>query len=102
MFSFCLLFYGLANFLTSSPSGGRFLSLAALLAVVILTIYIQNRSQERLMNTAIKLSLPLLALFIIVSIREGFYYTSLFTVIGNPFVAIFSIGENISLNDIIK
>ena len=102
MLSFCLLFTGFANFLTSIPSGGRFLSLAALVAVVLLTIYIQNRPQEKLMNKAIKLSLPLLVLFIIVSIREGFYYTSLFTIIGNPFLAVLSIGQNISLNDIIK
>jgi hypothetical protein len=100
--SFTYLFFGVANVMSSIPSGGRYLAPASILAVSILVIYIQNRSQERLMQRAIKIALPLLVLFIIVSFRQGVYFISVTTILGNPLIAIFTIGNNISLNSIIK
>ena len=100
--SFTYLFFGVANIMSSIPSGNRYLAPASILAASILAIYIQNRPQERLMGRAIKVALPLLALFVIVSFRQGFYFTSVTTIFGNPLIALFTIGENLSLNDIIK
>ncbi len=100
--SFTYLLFGVGNFMSSIPSGGRYVGPAALLATAILTIYIQNERQEKVMQYAIKAAIPLLLLFIIVSLREGLYLTSLTTIVGNPIVALFTIGENLSLNDVLK
>ena len=99
---FTYLFFGVANFMSSIPSGSRYISIAALLATAVLTIYLQNVYQEKWMKRAIFLSAPLLLLFIVVSVREGLYLTSLMTIIGNPVAAVFTIGENLSLNDVLK
>jgi len=88
--------------MSSIPSGGRYLSPASILAAAVMAIYIQNNEEERWMKRAIAVALPLLLLFIIVEFRKGFYFTSLTTILGNPVVALYSMGENISLNDIIK
>ena len=102
IFSFTYLFFGVSNIFANLPSGGRFQSVAILFSLSVLIIFLQNKSYDKLIVNTLKLSSPLLFLFIIVSIREGFYLTSLMTMIGNPIFAMFSIGENISLNDIIK
>lgn len=99
---FTYFMFGVGNLMSSIPSGGRFVAPAALLATSILVIYIQNVQQEKVMQYAIKLATPLLLLFIIVSLREGLYLTSLTTIVGNPIVALFTIGENLSLNDVLK
>lgn len=100
--SFTYLFFAVSNILSTLPSGGRFLSLASLLSLVILSIYLQNSVKDRLMERVIKVSYPALLLFIVVSIRVGFYSFSVTTVLGNPLFAIFTIGENLSLNDVLK
>lgn len=102
IFSFTYLFFGVSNIFTNLPSGGRFQSVAILFSLSVLIIFLQNKSYNKLIINTLKLSSPLLFLFIIVSIREGFYLISLMTIMGNPIFAMFSIGENISLNDIIK
>jgi len=100
--SFTYLFFGVGLLMSSIPSGGRYLSPASILAAAVMAIYIQNNEEERWMKRAIAVALPLLLLFIIVEFRKGFYLTSLTTILGNPVVALYSMGENISLNDIIK
>jgi len=100
--SFTYLFFGVGLLMSSIPSGGRYLSPASILAAAFMAIYIQNNTQERWMKRAISVALPLLLLFIIVELRKGFYFTSLTTILGNPVLALFTIGENISLNELIK
>lgn len=100
--SFTYLFFGVGLLMSSIPSGGRFLSPASILVIAVLAIYIQNNDQERWMSRAIKVATPLLLLFIIVAFRKGFYLTSLNTIIGNPILAYFTMGENIPLNEFIK
>lgn len=99
---FTLLFYSFANVFSTLPSGGRYLSSAGILAVSFLIIYIQNNIQEKFMARTIKLSFPFLIIFIIVQLRMSWYFLSTMTLIGNPIIAIFNIGDNISINDIIK
>ena len=102
LLSFTFLFFGMANLISSIPSGGRFLAPASLLTVAFLAVYIQNNEQEQLIKKIIPLTLPLLGLYIIVTVREAFYFTSVTTIFGNPLIALFTIGDNISLNDLIK
>jgi hypothetical protein len=92
----------MANLMMSILSGQRFFTLAAMLATSVLVIFIQNNKQDDFMEKVIPYTFPFLWMFIIVSIRQGFYLTSLVTILGNPIIAILSFGNNISLNDIIK
>jgi len=100
--SFTYFFFAVGNVMSSIPSGGRYLTPAAMLATAIITIYIQNGKHDKLMRRTINFSMPLLSLFIVVSVREGLFLTSIATIIGNPLTAFFTIGDNISLNDILK
>ena len=102
LFSFSLLFFGFANFLSTIPSGHRYLAPASLLALGLIILYIQNYPQEKLMRQLIKVSYPALILFIIVAIRTSLYNFSLTTLFGNPFIALITTDYIISLNDILK
>lgn len=100
--NFTYLFYGLSMFMSSLPSGGRFLAPSNILALSVLAIYLQNNPAGYTLKRLTMLTSPLLILFIIVSSRVGFYQTSVGTILGNPFIAIWAIGNNISLNEILK
>ena len=102
LLSFTLFFYGIANLFSSLPSGGRFIAVANLCAVALIVLYVQNRQHEVVMKRFIMAATPALLLFVVVSIREGLYSTSATTILGNPFIALFMSGENISLNDVMK
>ena len=102
LFCFVLLFYGVANLFSSIPSGGRFLVLASLCALALIILYIQNQPREKLMQWYIYASSPALFLYIIVSVRIGLYSTSATTLLGNPIIAFFTAGDNISLNDVMR
>jgi hypothetical protein len=102
LFCFTLLFYSVANLFSSIPSGGRYLSIANLLALAIITLYIQNRDQEIVMERFIWAATPALLLYIVVAFRMGLYSMSATAVLGNPVTAAFFMGEHISLNDVIK
>lgn len=102
IFSFSFLFLGVSNIMANLPSGGRYQSVALLFALSALIIYLQNKNYDKTITNILVMSSPLLSLFVVVSIRESFYLMSFMTILGNPLFAIFSFGENISLNDIIK
>jgi len=102
LFCFTLLFYGVASLMSSIPSGQRFLILANLCALALIILYLQNQPRERFMQQYIYITLPLLLLFIIVSIRTGLYFTGATTVLGNPIIAILTAGSDISLNDVMR
>lgn len=102
LFCFALLFYGVASLMSSIPSGGRFLVLANLCALALIILYLQNQPRERFMQRYIYVTLPLLLLFIIVSIRSGLYFTGATTIMGNPLIALLTSGDNISLNDVMR
>jgi len=102
LFSFTLLYSGMANFLSSIPSGGRYRSIALLLALPLIILYIQNQKQETVMERFVWAAIPALLLFIVVSTRIGLYSMSATAVLGNPVIAFFLDGENISLNDVMK
>ena len=99
---FTLLFYGIANLFSSLPSGGRYLSIANLMALALIILYIQNREQEIAMERFVWVATPALLLFVVVASRIGLYSMSATSILGNPIIAMFFIGEHISLNEVIK
>lgn len=102
LFSFILLFSGIVNLLSSLPSGGRFYDVANLLALALIVLYIQNREQELIMERFVWIATPALLLYVVVAFRIGLYSMSATAVMGNPVIAMFFIGEHISLNDVMK
>ncbi|HYW35271.1 MAG TPA: EpsG family protein [Balneolaceae bacterium] len=102
LFSFTLLYYGVANLLASLPSGGRYISIAQMLALALIMLYVQKREQERVMERFVWVATPALMLFIVVAIRTGLYSMSATSVLGNPIVALFLTGDYVSLNDFVK
>lgn len=102
LFSYTLLLYGVANILSLIPSGGRFQTVGTLSSLALIALYIQNRPQELMMKRFIIFALPLLLLFIIVSVRIGLYSISATAVIGNPVIALFIMGDHLSLNDLLR
>ncbi|MDJ0646052.1 MAG: EpsG family protein [Flavobacteriaceae bacterium] len=101
LFSFALLFFGLANILSSIPSGGRFVSIAQLLLVASVFLYIQLETNLKAVRSAVLFSTPVILLFIAVSLRIAFETISLTAVAGNPLISLF--GENdLSLINLIK
>jgi hypothetical protein len=102
LFCFTLLFYGAANLLSSLPSGGRFITVVQLCALSLIILYVQNIKREKWMKRFIYFALPGLLLFIVVGIRKAIYTVSVSAILGNPVIGMFTIGNNISLNDVLR
>lgn len=102
LLSFALLYGAFANFLVSLPSGQRYSVVLSLFAMALIVVYFHNAIDDILALRLGYIVAPMLVFFIIVSARQGLYFTSLTTILGNPIVALFSIGENINLDLIIK
>jgi len=102
LFSFILLFYGVSNILSSLPSGGRYLSIVNMMALALITMYVQNREHERVLKRFITISIPALLLFVVVAVRTGLYTVSATSILGNPILAIFLVNEHVSLNDVLR
>lgn len=100
-YCFSLLFFATANVMQSLPSGERYLMIASLLSLSVIIFYIQNQFNEKYITRLSLIVSPALIIYIIVALRTGLYSISVTTILGNPFVAIFT-DYNLSLNDIIK
>ncbi len=99
--SFTLLFWGVANIMSSLPSGGRYLNVAYLSATPLLIFCLQKTNEGSSIDRLIKLLSPAFLFFSLVALRVGFYFISVNTIIGNP-ILIFFTDYNFSLNDLIK
>jgi len=99
LFSFTLLFFSAANVLSMLPSGSRYLSVARLIALALITLYIQNVPQKRLSSAYKYAAIPALLLFVLVSLRLGLLAVSATAILGNPLIALFTAGDTMSLND---
>lgn len=102
LFCFTLLFFGVVNLISSLPSGGRFYTVANLCALALIILYIQNQPHEKVMKRFILMATPALVLYIVVSVRIALYSLSATAILGNPFIALYMIGEQVSLNDVVK
>ena len=102
LFSLTLIYYSIANVLMNLPSGGRFLSISIFLTLTMLILYLNQFKNDSKLKSLLLVLSPSFLLFIVVSIRLSFYNTSISAILGNPIIAIFTAGENVSLNDLIK
>lgn len=102
LFSFTLLFFGAINLVSSLPSGGRFYKVVYLCALALVILYVQNQPREKAMKRFILVATPGLLLFVIVSVRIALYSLSSAAIMGNPVIALFLMGEYISLNDVMR
>jgi hypothetical protein len=102
LFCFTLLFYGVANLVSSLPSGGRFTSVANYGAVSLIILFLQNFEQQKMMRIYTWAVTPAILLYIIVSIRVGMLSTGATSILGNPIIAYFSWGEDFSLEQFLR
>ena len=89
LFCFGLWFYGWANLASLVPSGGRFVSIANLIMIFFITLYLQENYFQKVLKVLRGISMPGLLLFIVVAIRIGFDYISFATTFGNPILMLF-------------
>jgi hypothetical protein len=89
LFCFSLLLYGFANIYSLVPSGGRFLIVADTFMFAFFIIFISISPKIRGLGLITVLSIPMLLLFCIVTIRSGMDFYGLTTIIGNPIYATF-------------
>lgn len=102
VFCFVLLFYGVANLFSSLPSGGRFVSIARMLSLGMIVVFLQNYTFDTKIKIFSLIVAPAIALFIIVKVRIGLLSTSVSAILGNPLIAALFSGENISMNDLLR
>ena len=102
LFAINLLFFSIGNILSIIPSGGRFLRFSIFLTFVMIVLYLNQIRTDLRYRLLVQVFIPIFLLFIVVSIRIGFFSMSITTVLGNPIIAILSVGQNMSLNDLIK
>jgi hypothetical protein len=102
LFTLTLLFYIAANILSYLPSGARYYSFANFLGLIFIILYSYYYSNDYKFIRLTYLSSPAILIFIIISVRIGLYSISITTLFGNPLIAILGIGNNISINDLIK
>ena len=89
-FSFILLFYGFANFMSSIPSGGRFMSPASSMAIsLILIISVSDNFRSKWLIDILKVTSFFFVVFIVVVIRIGFDVIGISSVFGNPLFSTF-------------
>jgi len=100
LFSFVLFFFGIANIVSSIPSGGRFLNIAFSLSIALTFLFVQ-KFHDKFINFVLKFSTPALLLYLIVTIRMGFDTIGLTTIIGNPLIALLMEGDK-ALIELIK
>ena len=102
LLGFIFLFTSVANLFSTVPSGGRFIYLANLLAIIFILFIVQNYTMTKKLKTLSFFATPFLIFFILVAVRLSWYSLSIITIIGNPIASIITFGENISINDLIK
>lgn len=100
--SFALLFGSFANFLANLPSGQRYSLVLSFFAISFILVYVQNSKFDKLGKRIGTVVAPLLIFYVIVSARQALYYFSVTTILGNPMIALFSIGENLNLDALLR
>jgi hypothetical protein len=101
LFCFALFFYGWAEIISNIPSGVRFLTIGNMFMFAFFIWYSSRYSLSRRLTILKNMTIPLLLLFIVVSIRVGFDYMGITTILGNPFIALV-FEDQIPLIDYVK
>jgi hypothetical protein len=89
LFCYSLFLYGFANISSQVPSGARFITVASTFMVPCFAIFNSSLSKIRGLIFVKSLSIPLLLLFLIVTIRIGMDFFGFLAIFGNPFLAAF-------------
>jgi hypothetical protein len=88
LFCYTLFFFGWANISSLVPSGARFVIVANVLTFTFLILFFTECKTTKLLNWLKLLTIPLLLFFCIFSIRTGFDFIGILTLIGNPISAL--------------
>lgn len=89
------------NAISGLPGVNRFDALINFLGLSYLLNFAVKYSRKTV-RSLVKFTLPALLLFIIVSFRAAIYNVSDMTVIGSPLIGVFTVGQNIPLNEALK
>ena len=101
IFVFGMLIYGATNLVSYVPSAGRFFSVAELLIIAALVLFLgTERARKKDMQLAGAMS-SLLAIDVALGVRMSLEYTSIYLLFGNFFVAPF-VEADASLYELIK
>lgn len=90
LFCFSLVIYSFANLFSLVPSGGRMIVVANTFMFSFFVMFFSRYNKNRFLTILRFLTIPLLLLFCIVSLRTGMDFYGLVTIIGNPIFAVFS------------
>jgi len=85
---FSLYLYGWANIASLVPSGDRFVVVANSFVFIFLILFISGSPKDNVFYLPKILSIPLLVIFCIVTLRIGMDYFGLMTIFGNPILAL--------------
>ncbi|NDA61838.1 MAG: hypothetical protein EBX50_07335 [Chitinophagia bacterium] len=99
-FLFVFILFGVGNFLSVLPSGGRFVRLALLFSIV--PIYFGYQNISRIRRYVYHVSILPLLFWLVISIRESFYSLSIASVFGNPILILLDYGTSKNLDSLIK
>lgn len=97
-----LFIFSFTNLIDDIPSGGRFFALAFLTGLVLIMGVSSRNTKVSFVRHGRAISLPLLLLFIIVSIRAGFIFTSVDGVVGSPLFVWYTAGNTPELNEVLR
>jgi hypothetical protein len=101
LFCLTLFVFGWARIASLIPSGGRFLCIADILTFVFCILLFTQFKLPHFINTLRLIAVPLLIFYCLFSIRIGFSYMGISTLVGNPFTALL-LEDKIPLIDFVK
>lgn len=100
LFCYVLLFYSIANIVSSVPSANRYIEVASVLAIALVFFIIQFKDDKNI-DIIVKVTAPALLVFFMVTIRLGLDTIGLTTILGNPIIALF-MNDDVALINLIK
>ena len=101
LYSFSLLFGGIANAISSVSSLGRFVFVSYVISLASIFMFFYIASPSHVTRKVYYLLLPVFLFYFVVMLRTGFDNTGLLAIISNPVFAPFTLNE-IALIDLIK
>jgi hypothetical protein len=101
LFCFALFVFGCARIGSLIPSGGRFLIISDILIFVFFILFFTEFKTPSLVNTLKLVAIPFLLFYCIFSIRIGFSYMGISTLVGNP-ISAFLIEDTKPLIEFVK
>lgn len=102
VFLFGMLVYGGVNLVDHVPSAGRFSSIGEMLILAAFIMFLSDRVRAKKLDFQVAaMLLPLLAIHFALGFRELLYFSSIWLVAGNFFVAPF-VDPQVSLFDMVR